>query len=78
MTDRHSGYLVALENDLREDDAEGILNALRMVKGVVSVQPVTATGWETRIGEERRDHLWREKLGQAIREVSDGRLERRL
>lgn len=40
MTTRHAGYLVTLEKDMREDDAEGVITALRMVKGVVSVEPV--------------------------------------
>lgn len=42
MTDRHSGYVVALVNDIREDDARRIIVALGMVKGVVSVEPVTS------------------------------------
>ncbi len=40
MTDRHAAYLVILDKDLREDDAEPVLNALGMVKGVTSVEPV--------------------------------------
>ena len=40
MTDRHSGYVVTLRTDVREDDGEAILTALRMVKGVLSVEPV--------------------------------------
>lgn len=40
MTDRHAGYIVVLAEDIREDDAEGTLNALRMVRGVISVTPV--------------------------------------
>lgn len=37
MTDRHSGYFVILGEDVREDDAEQILTALSMVKGVLTV-----------------------------------------
>ena len=40
MTDRHAAYLVTLAKDIREDDAEPTLNALRQIKGVSSVQPV--------------------------------------
>lgn len=40
MTDRHSGYIIALDKDIREDDAEAIINAIRMVKGVIAVEPV--------------------------------------
>lgn len=42
MTDRHSGYLVVLDQDIREDDAEATLTALRMVRGVLSVEPVVS------------------------------------
>ena len=35
MTDRHCGYIITLENDIREDDAEATINALRMIKGVL-------------------------------------------
>lgn len=42
MTDRHAGYIVTLAEDVREDDAEAILSALRMVKGVLSVEPIVA------------------------------------
>jgi hypothetical protein len=48
MTDRLKGFVVVLEEDLPEDDAEPVLSAIRMVKGVVSVKPVIARG-------ERRD-----------------------
>ena len=42
MTGRHAGYIVTLTDEIREDDAEHILTALRMISGVVSVKPVTA------------------------------------
>ncbi|GAA3852666.1 hypothetical protein GCM10023084_03620 [Streptomyces lacrimifluminis] len=42
MTARHAGYIVTLAEDIREDDADHIMTALRMVSGVISVQPVTA------------------------------------
>lgn len=42
MTDRHAGYIVTLADDVREDDAEHVINALRMIKGVLNVSPVPA------------------------------------
>lgn len=42
MTDRHAGYLITLAEDVREDDAEHVLNALRMIKGVATVEPVVS------------------------------------
>lgn len=41
MTDRYSGYIVVLENDIREDDAESTINAIKHIKGVLSVTPHT-------------------------------------
>ena len=64
MIDRHVGYIVTLEQAVREDDAErGILNAIRMVKGVASVEPVIDSP-ATQIAEARArnqliDKLWR-------------------
>ncbi len=40
MTDRHAGYLVTLDRSIREDDAEAVLNALRMTRGVLTVTPI--------------------------------------
>jgi len=38
MTDRINSLTVILEKDFREDDVEDIINAIYMVKGVLSVQ----------------------------------------
>lgn len=40
MTDRHIAYTVLLKEPVREDDAEHIIAAIGMIKGVRSVQPV--------------------------------------
>lgn len=42
MTDRIAAFVVVLADDIREDDAEATLTALRMVKGVVEVTPHVA------------------------------------
>ncbi len=39
MTDRYKGFLVTLDKEIRDEDAENIVNALKMVKGVHSVKP---------------------------------------
>lgn len=40
MTEKHVGYLVILEEPIREDDAENsTLNAIKMIKGVAKVVP---------------------------------------
>ena len=38
MTDRYNYLTVALSKDLRDDDAEMLINAISMIKGVVSVK----------------------------------------
>jgi hypothetical protein len=43
MTDRFSYITVALERDIREDDAEALLNAIRMMRGVLAVEPQITT-----------------------------------
>jgi len=39
MTDRINGVFVTLETDIRIDDAEYLLNAIRMIRGVIDVTP---------------------------------------
>uniref|UniRef100_A0A6H2A5I7 Uncharacterized protein n=1 Tax=viral metagenome TaxID=1070528 RepID=A0A6H2A5I7_9ZZZZ len=39
MTDRIRRLTVLLEQDTRDDDAEGIISAIRMVRGVAFVEP---------------------------------------
>ena len=69
MTDRHSGYLVVLAADVREDDAEeGVLNAIRMIKGVASVEPVTADPGAQAVASMRRDCEWSDALFRLIRD----------
>lgn len=66
MTDRHAAYIVTLKEDIREDDAELILNALRMIKGVASVEPIVAD-YNLHIAQTRVDAEWREKLRDLAR-----------
>jgi hypothetical protein len=43
MTDRLKGCTVIFDHDIRVDDAEALLNAIRMIKGVQSVEPSIST-----------------------------------
>lgn len=38
MSDRINGLTVVIERGIRDEDAQAIIDAIRMVKGVVSVQ----------------------------------------
>ena len=42
MTDRHVGYTVVLDSNIRSDDAQQIIDAIKMIKHVVSVEPVVS------------------------------------
>jgi hypothetical protein len=68
MTTRHSGYHVVLTDDIREDDAEFVINAIRMVRGVAQVTPVEAS-YEDVMARGRRDDVWREKLRALLDEM---------
>lgn len=70
MTDRHAAYIVVLDEDIREDSgrAEATLIALRMIHGVVSVEPVTAD-ISLVIARGRRDRQWSEALSRVVSEV---------
>lgn len=61
MTDRHAGYVVVLEENIREDAAAATITALRMVKGVVDVRPVVAD-LDLAIASSRVDDRWRRLL----------------
>lgn len=39
MTDRYNGFYVTLEEDTRADDAEALMNAIKMLRGVIDVRP---------------------------------------
>jgi hypothetical protein len=71
MTDRHAGYLVTLDHDIREDDAGEIIAALRMIKFVAAVEPVTTDLVQERIVQLRRDIAWQEALSGAVRAMRE-------
>jgi hypothetical protein len=68
MTDRHAGYLVTLAEDWREDDAEHVINALRMVRGVADVTPIVAD-YALHIAKVRANDAWRERIVKLLREA---------
>jgi len=66
MTDRIKGVYVALDKDYRVDDAEAILDAIKMVKGVLDVvygkdDVVDFDDWNhrARIRQELSAKLWK-------------------
>jgi hypothetical protein len=68
MTDRHAGYLVTLAEDIREDDAEAVITALRMIRGVIAVEPVEMDT-SIMIAQQRADAEWRERVAGLLRDT---------
>jgi hypothetical protein len=42
MTDRYNALVVVMAQDIRSDDAEALINAIMMLRGVASVTPNVA------------------------------------
>ncbi len=53
MTDRYNGIVVTLKEDMREDDAEATLSAIRRIKGVLSVAGNIRKSFDEHIASER-------------------------
>jgi hypothetical protein len=68
MTDCHAGYIVTLADDIREDDAEATLTALRMIHGVTSVTPIVANH-ELVIAKERLRREFKEQVWEFYRSL---------
>ena len=63
MTDRYNYLTVVLEHDTRDDDAEGILSAIRHIVGVADVSgnvtdPMDYVA-QTRARQELEEKLWK-------------------
>lgn len=62
MTDRYHSLTVVLEKDIRSDDAEAIIEAIKMIRGVLDVTPhvADATSWmaQTRVRRELGEKIW--------------------
>jgi len=71
MTDRHCGFVVALDQDLREDDSDAIIEAIKMIRGVVGVEPVVS-GSEFHIANMRARTETARMLTDMIGKVLEG------
>lgn len=62
MTDRYNYLTVIFERDLRDDDAEVIIRAIEMIRGILSVTPNIASPLDAlaigRAKAELRDKVW--------------------
>jgi hypothetical protein len=61
MPDRFNGFLVIMEKDILEEDAQGLMNAIRHFRGVVSVTGHVASASD-RIATERAKQEFARRL----------------
>jgi Na+-translocating ferredoxin:NAD+ oxidoreductase RnfC subunit len=43
MSDHYSGFIVTLDDEIKDEHAERIIEAIRMIKHVATVEPIVAT-----------------------------------
>jgi hypothetical protein len=65
MTTRLKGLLVTLEANVREDDAECIINAIKLISRVIEVKPIP-NDIEQSIAVDRVRHELGQKLWKVI------------
>jgi len=65
MTDHYHSIAVALEKNIRDDDAKPIIDALKMIKGVLSVKPYISD-FESHMAEERAKKEYAAKLWKVL------------
>lgn len=62
MTDRYNAFIVVLEHDIRDDDAQSIIEAIKHIRGVLSVEPHVAAFEDhialSRVRSEFAQKLW--------------------
>lgn len=68
MTDRVDAFTIVLDKDVREDDVEFILNAIRMIKGVMSVEPHIADISSEGIGRMRMHAILWDAILKTLRD----------
>jgi hypothetical protein len=70
--ERHCGYVITLDQDLREEDARATLTALQMIKGVISVEPLILDIHHL-LAREKADEIWRERIRSLLRRGNEPR-----
>jgi len=71
MTDRINALTVVLEKDMRDDDCEVLINAIRCMRNVQSVTGHVSDIVD-HVAEERALQKWREKIYRVLWPESKG------
>ncbi len=67
MSDRFQNLTVVLEMDVREEGAEMLIEAIRQIRGVLSVVKGEPVDFNAHIGRERAKRELREKVWDLIK-----------
>lgn len=57
MTDRYKQLIVILDHDIRDDDAQPLIEAIKMLRGVLAVHPDVATANDLWAEDRARNEL---------------------
>lgn len=72
MTDRLNGFFVVFEADMRTDDAESTLDAIRHIRGVLSVTG-NVSNIESHVAESRVRHEMQMRVYDFARSFTEPR-----
>ena len=61
MTDRLRGVIVTFDRNIREDDAEGVINAIKHIRCVAGVTPVV-NDMDKDMAETKVRHDWADSI----------------
>jgi len=67
MSDRISGFIVTLKDNVRLEEADDLIKLIRLLKGVLDVHPNIAE-WDSYIDERRGKIKFKEKLFDFLKE----------
>lgn len=67
MSDRISGFVVTLKDNVRLEEADELIRLIRLLKGVLDVHPNVAE-WDSSLDEQRGKTKFKTKLMEFIRE----------
>lgn len=68
MSNRITALQVVLDEPMREDDAQAVIEAIRLMRGVVAVRPVEADMRAEEAAAARRDVQWTERILAVVSE----------
>lgn len=66
MTDRIHSLLIVLEKDIRDDDVQGLANAISQLRGVAGVK-MNVADIESQMAETRAKEALRKKLWEVLK-----------